>query len=220
MCLCSMYREEEYRMLIGNDVAKWFIFHNPELASGYIDENTKINKLVYFSNLMHRCVHMENLIADDFIAFPNGPVVFSIYRDYRYNGLNRLPETLPPLDKKQEKTLNIINFIYGDSPVEKLIEESHTHSLWKKVENMIPNNPKIDFDDIDNELLEYNRNLYNVYSEMNFSNLKKEKIKGNIYYYMADSFSMTDEIINRLLSFDKFYEPKFLEIVEGELVVS
>ncbi|MBD5156379.1 MAG: hypothetical protein HDT13_01890, partial [Butyrivibrio sp.] len=125
-----------------------------------------------------------------------------------------------PLDKKQEKTLNIINFIYGDSPVEKLIEESHNHSLWKKVENMIPYNPKIDFGDIDNELIEYNRNLYNVYSEMNFSNLKKEKIKGNIYYYMDDSFSMTDEIIDRLLSFGKFDEPKFLEIVEGELVVS
>ena len=39
-------------MITGNVTAKWFIFHNPELASGYIDENIKVNKLVYFSKLM------------------------------------------------------------------------------------------------------------------------------------------------------------------------
>lgn len=207
-------------MLKGNDVAKWFIYNNPELASGYIDENTKINKLVYLSNLMHYCVHKKNLIADEFIAFPNGPVVFSIYRDYRYNGLNKLPQELATLDEEEEKTLNIINFIYGDMAVEKLIEESHSHSLWKKVAHMIPNNPRIDFEDIDEELVEYNQNLYRTYSEVDFSNLKKEKIKGNIYYYLKDSFEMTEKIIERLSAFDKYDEPKFLEMLEGELVIS
>ena len=36
-------------MLNSNDLTKWFIYHNPELSSGYIDENTKVNKLLYFS---------------------------------------------------------------------------------------------------------------------------------------------------------------------------
>lgn len=207
-------------MLVGNEVAKWFIFHNPELASGYIDENTKINKLVYFSNLMHRCVHNENLVADDFIAFPNGPVIFAVYRDYRYNGLNRLPKSLIPFTKEQEKTLNIINFVYGDTPVEQLVQESHSHSLWKNVEEFIPNNPRIDFSNIDTELVEYNKNLYYTYAEIDFANLKKEKIKGNVYYYMKDSFELTEDMIQRLSSFDKYDEPKFLELVDGELVVS
>ena len=82
-------------MLKAHDVAKWFIYKNPELASGYIDENTKVNKLLYFSNLMYRCVEDDRLISDDFIAFPNGPVVYSVYRDYRYNGLNSLPSNSP-----------------------------------------------------------------------------------------------------------------------------
>lgn len=43
-------------MLTAHKVAKWFIFHNPELASGFIDENIKVNKLLYFSNLMYICV--------------------------------------------------------------------------------------------------------------------------------------------------------------------
>ena len=35
-----------------HEVAKWFIYNNPELAYGYLDENVKLNKLLYFSNLM------------------------------------------------------------------------------------------------------------------------------------------------------------------------
>ena len=207
-------------MIAGNEAAKWFIFHNPELASGYIDENTKINKLVYFSNLMHRCVHNENLISDDFVAFPNGPVVYAIYRDYRYNGLNQLPKAIAPLEKEQEKTLNIINFVYGDFLADELVKESHSHSLWKKVEFMIPNNPKIDFNDIDDDLIKYNKNLYDTYSEVNFSELKKEKINGNIYYYIKDGIELTENMIELLSSFEKYDEPKFLEIIDGELVVS
>lgn len=207
-------------MVNGNEAAKWFIFHNPELASGYIDENTKINKLVYFSNLMYRCVHNEDLISDDFIAFPNGPVVFAIYRDYRYNNLNRLPESIPPLEKEHEKVFNIINFVYGDFPVKDLIEESHSHSLWKRVESMIPNNPKIDFNNIDDELIIYNKKLYATYSAMDFSELKKEKINGNVYYYLKNDMELTDDIIRTLSSFEKYDEPKFLEMSNGELVVS
>lgn len=207
-------------MVNGNEAAKWFIFHNPELASGYIDENTKINKLVYFSNLMYRCIHNKDLISDDFIAFPNGPVVYAIYRDYRYNNLNRLPESIPPLEKEQEKVFNIINFVYGDFPVEDLIEESHSHSLWKNVKHMIPNNPKIDFNNIDDELIIYNQNLYNTYSTLDFSELKKEKINGNVYYYLKNDTELTEDIVDKLSSFDKYDEPKFLEIINGEIVVS
>lgn len=207
-------------MLTGNEVAKWFIFHNPELASGYIDENTKINKLLYFSNLMYYCITNENLISDEFVAFPNGPVVFSVYRDYRYNGLNSLPQEIITPNETQLKVLNIINFIYGNASTDELVNESHTHSLWKNVQHLIPNNPKIEFENVEPELVAYNRALYNTYAGLDFSNIVKEKIKNNIYYYFKDSFDMTDEIIAKLSSFDKYDEPKFLEIIDGELVVS
>lgn len=207
-------------MLSGNEVAKWFIFHNPELASGYIDENTKINKLLYFSNLMYYCINNKNLINEDFIAFPNGPVVFSVYRDYRYNGLNSLPQQIITPTEIQLKILNIINFIYGNASTDELVNESHTHSLWKDVQHLIPNNPKIEFKNVEPELVAYNKALYNIYADIDFSNIVKEKIKNNIYYYFKDSFDMTDEIIDKLSTFDKYDEPKFLEIIDGELVVS
>lgn len=209
-------------MVKGKDVAKWFIYHNPELASGYIDENTKVNKLLYFSNLMYFCMRQENLIEEDFIAFPNGPVVYSVYRDYRYNGLNRLPgsEELINLDKEKEIILNIVNFVYGNMTTSELVEESHSHSLWSSVKSLIPNNPKLDFRMIEEELVEYNCALYRTYAEMDFSNLRKEKINNNVYYYFENTFDLTEEIIEQLSSLPQRSEPLFLEMIEGEVVVS
>lgn len=207
-------------MLKAKDVAKWFIFHNPKLASGYIDENTKINKLLYFSNLMYYCVNDENLIEDSFVAFPNGPVVYSIYRDYRYNGLNAYPQSVISPDRKQGKILDIINFVYAESPVSELIEESHSHSLWKDVSHHIPNNPTINFENTDAEIKEYYKNLYEAYYHIDFAKIAKEKINGNIYYYNRDAFNMTEEIVSELSSLERFDEPKFIEMVEDEWVLS
>lgn len=206
-------------MLNAHDIAKWFLYNNPELASGFIDENTKLNKLLYFSNLMYKCVENELLINDNFIAFPNGPVVYSIYRDYRYSGLNALPSKCPIIEGVPRKILEIINFVYGNYSTKALIEESHKHSQWKDVSHLIPNNPIIKFDNVEPDLVSYYQSLYRTYSNFNFNDLRKEKICDNVYYYKK-SFNMTDEIINKLSSFQKFDEPKFLEEIDGELVIS
>lgn len=207
-------------MVTGNDVAKWFIFHNPVLASGYIDENVKINKLAYFSNLMYYSVYGSSFISDDFIAFPNGPVIFSIYRDYRYNGLNMIPSRLEPIDAEYEKVLNITDFVYGDRTADELVKESHTHNLWQDVKHLIPGNPKIDFNKTDSKIIEYNRNLYDAYSSMDFSRIRKDKIGGNIYYYMDGELEITEDIVEILSDYKSNGEPKFLELIEGELVIS
>ncbi|MEE0059246.1 MAG: DUF4065 domain-containing protein [Acutalibacteraceae bacterium] len=207
-------------MLTARKVAQWFIFNNPELASGFIDENTKVNKLLYFSNLMYTCVKKDRLISDEFVAFPNGPVVFSVYRDYRYSDLSSLPTEIPDVEDEQKKILEIVNFVYGNYSTKELIDESHTHSQWKNVKHLIPNNPTIDFDNIDQNLISYFESLYLTYSEFDFNMIAKEKICGNIYYYYKDSFDMTDKIIDELSSFEKFGEPKFIEVIDGELVIS
>lgn len=131
-----------------------------------------------------------------------------------------MPQQIITPTEIQLKILNIINFIYGNASTDELVNESHTHSLWKDVQHLIPNNPKIEFKNVEPELVAYNKTLYNTYADIDFSNIVKEKIKNNIYYYFKDSFDMTDEIIDKLSTFDKYDEPKFLEIIDGELVVS
>lgn len=208
-------------MLKANDVAKWFIYNNPKLSSGYIDENTKVNKLLYFSNLMYYCISEENMIEDDFVAFKNGPVVYSVYRDYRYGNLSLLPNSIESFDDKYLKVLNIINFIYSDMSRNDLVEESHTHSLWKNVSHLVPKyQPKIEFSNVEDDLKDYYKLIYDAYKNIDFSKMKKEKICGNTYFYNIDEFELTEDIINELSNYNKFDEPKFLEYIDGNLVVS
>lgn len=45
----------------------------------------------------------EKVIDDAFIVFPKGPVIYSIYRIYGYNGLNVYPKNAFELDQKYLK---------------------------------------------------------------------------------------------------------------------
>ncbi|MBQ9990105.1 MAG: DUF4065 domain-containing protein [Lachnospiraceae bacterium] len=210
------------KLLNSHEVAKWFIYNNPSLASGYSDENIKLNKLLYFSSLMYYCIEEKMLLDESFVAFPKGPVIRSIYRDYRYNGLDRMPDSdsIQEMNERQRQVLYIINFVYGDRNASELIDESHEHSLWKDVESFIPNNPLIDFKYTEIELKEYYRSLFNMYKGFDFSDIKKDKINGNIFYYSKSTFEMTDEIMFKLSQLDKMSSPQYIELLDGELVFS
>ena len=204
-----------------SQVAKWFIKKNPELSSGYIDGNTKINKLLYFANLFSYAVLNEKMISDEFVAFPNGPVVYSVYRDYRYNGLNRIPSEDIEVDDKFLKILEIVNFVYGNKEKEELVEISHEHNLWKDVKEWIPSNPPIVFENAHEDLIEKCKNIYKAYEIVDFSNLKKEVIGGNVYYYDKENISsIPDDILNELMDKPLNKEAMFIEEIEGEFVLS
>lgn len=131
-----------------------------------------------------------------------------------------MPKQNPAINTYQKKFLEIVDFIYGNLSTKELVEESHSHSLWKNVQHLIPNNPKINFEEAEHELISYNQALFQTYSELDFSNIAKEKICDNIYYYYKDTFVMSDDIVEKLSSFHKYDEPKFLDMIDGELVIS
>ena len=92
------------------DLAKWFIYKNPNLSRGYIDENTKLNKLVYFSNLMYYSLKNENLIEDNFEHWDHGPVVREIYKSYRYGDLSSYSKYIKIYFNINIVCLFVINF--------------------------------------------------------------------------------------------------------------
>ncbi len=208
-------------MLDAREVAKWFINKNPNLANGHFDENVIVNKLVYLSALMYYSVSKKHLINDSFIAFPNGPVVYKIYKDYRYNGLDHYQnDVFLGLKEQEQKVLDITNFVFADKSAKELIEMTHKHNLWKDVEKFIPNNPTIDFEDASEELISEFANLYHIYENYDFSKIKKEKINGNVFYYDPDNLELTDDVISELVNYGSFSEPQFIEMIDGELVFS
>lgn len=195
--------------------AKWFLNSNPSLRNGYNDENTKLNKLLYFSNLMFYSVKDENLVEEPFEKWDNGPVIREIYKNYRYNGLDCAGNLYVDIkDKEILQILRIVDFVYGDMSARQLSEESHKSSIWQDAEK----NQYIDFSNIDEKEKKLMTNLYETYANVDFQNLGTEKINGNKYYYDKRDIQMTDELILDLEKLPDNSEPMFLEMIDGELV--
>lgn len=208
--------------LNSHEAAKWFIYHNPSLSSGNSDDNIKLNKLLYLSGLMYYCIKKRELFDEPFIGFPNGPVISSVYEDYHNNGLNKLPvhDKIKSIDSEQQQIINIINFVYGDKSSSELLEEKDGQSLWKQNKTSPSNNQKIDFGQTGEEMKTFYQSLYAAYKGFDFSDLKKDKINGNLFYYSKSKFSMTNEIVNQLSQLDQLSYPQYVEIIDGEIVLS
>lgn len=208
-------------MVEAKTVSKWFIKKNPYLVSGYIDENTKLNKLLYFANLYSFAVNGEAMMPDSFIAFPNGPVIFDIYKDYRYNGLSSFLEADIKIDENYLKILNVVNFVYGNMKKDELVDLSHTHNVWNDVKECNSHNHRIVFENADKKLIEKCKEIYKAYENVNFELLKKEVINGNVFYYYSDNIeTLTDSMIEELMTLPEDDEAHFIELMDGELIVS
>lgn len=208
-------------MIDTKTATQWFVYSNPTLNK-YIDSNTKVNKLLYFSNLMYFSLTQNSLFDESFVAFPNGPVLYSVYVDYRYNGLYQCPVNQPRIqDKLVLKIFEIVNFLYGGKSVEQLIDESHTHNIWDNVKSKIPGNPIVEFERCDDAILSYYKSLFNLYKSIDFNNIVREEIKGNtIFYDKTNITTLTESIIDEVAEYPSQNEPFFLEIIDDELIVS
>lgn len=203
------------------ELAKWFINRDRQLTSGYIDENTKLNKLLYFSNLYTYSILNEKILSDDFVAFPNGPVVNSIYVKYRYKGLNLKYNEKVDIDSKYKKILEVVSFVYGNMNKDDLVNLTHDHNIWKEVKHLIPNNPKIIFEHTSPELMKKCREIFETYTDVDFSKIKKEVVGGNVYYYNTDNIKSLDEdTILKMMNIANANEPMFIEVHDGEIILS
>ena len=199
------------------DLAKWFLIKNPVLRDGYIDENTKLNKLLYFSHLMYYAITNQNLTNCVFEKWDNGPVSREIYRAYRYEGLGcHYDDAADIISQHILKILQIVNFVYANKTARELSEETHTHSIWQEVGR----NEKIIFENIAPKERNFMKCLYETYKDMDFERISMEKIGDNIYYYDKDNLDMSDEVVEQLEKVDLQKEPIFVESIEGELVFS
>lgn len=203
-------------MVASHDVAKWLMDHNPSLASGYLDENVRLNQLLYFSNLMYYCVTQENMIDEDFVASKQGPLVLGVCRDYQNKKITQKQNIQDPIVKQ---VLNIINFVYGYASKQAIIKELKGHAIWKEQQYQLASYPKLHFENVEEDLVDYFKGLYQAYDGFDFSNIKSEKINGNVYFYFQDAFEMTDEIVDWLFTLDHDDNPKFLENKNGKIVI-
>lgn len=161
-----------------------------ELAKIFLDKNP---------NLSIPC-NDSNIILNKLMYFTN-LMYYSLY-DKPLITDDKVEKIDHEILSNQNKVINIINLIYAHKSVEELLDE-------------ISDDKELDFSKI--ELM---RNYYELYEDLDFENLKYEKINGNEYYYMADNLELNDDIMKELEKNPKFDEVIFLELMDNMLVYS
>lgn len=161
-----------------------------ELAKIFLDKNP---------NLSMSC-NDSNIILNKLMYFTN-LMYYSLY-DKPLITDDKVEKIDHEILSNQNKVINIINLIYAHKSVEELLDE-------------ISDDKELDFSKI--ELM---RNYYELYEDLDFENLKYEKINGNEYYYMADNLELNDDIMKELEKNPKFDEVIFLELMDNMLVYS
>lgn len=198
------------------EVAKWFMNKNEDISDS-LTGNMKLNKLLYFSQLISLVKNKKPLFQDDLYAFKNGVVVENVRQEYKanYTQLKRESRNYKNnFNCKDEDVIKITNDIFGSVDAEELSRLTHEHSCWKdyfsksKDEdvqgyyhtdesiisiNRILNNYKCDLDLIENILSAYEED--DDYSE-DFIEVNNVK-----YYYNPNEISLDKETMNILKNF-------------------
>ena len=72
-----------------SDVARWILNYNKiqmNVAGADFISNLKLQKLLYYAQGCYLAFYNEPLFDDDLVAWEHGPVVESVYHEYKNNG--------------------------------------------------------------------------------------------------------------------------------------
>jgi len=191
------------------DIAKWFIQKDFDEPRNNFKGNMKLQKLLYFAQLIHIYFYDELLFDEPIRAFKNGPVVECIRLDYKNHTAEFIRDAknmVKSFNRKIMKTLITTVEIFGDYSAEKLSELSHQHDCWERTlkeskdafgyyhkdKNIIP------IEELKNENLENIAQLIKAKEMLAEVNHKCEVVHGVEFYYDPDEIEITDELMQKL----------------------
>lgn len=190
------------------DVAKWFIKNGYDSPRDTYEGNMKLQKLLYFAQLIHVAKYNELLFSDEMRAYENGTVINNVRLLYKSTPtiLIRESQYSPDTfgDFRVNETLRQTAEIFGDMSAEELSELNHELNSWK-----IPfyasktNNPNVydssknvikPLDGIFMEDVKKVKQMLDAFEE-NDDSMDYEVINGITFYYDSDEISLTDDIL-------------------------
>jgi uncharacterized phage-associated protein len=123
-------------MLTAQDVAKYFLSLTEE-DSGDGITNLKLQKLVYYAQGFYLAMYGESLFNEEIQAWFHGPVVPSLYRDYKGYGSNSIPVPNDiDFELYSDQVKELLNEVYkvcGQFSAWKLRELTHQEPPWSDV---------------------------------------------------------------------------------------
>lgn len=117
------------------DVAKWFIENDLDNPRNTIKGNMKLQKLLFFSQLISLAKNNKLLFNDNFCAFENGMVMEKVRLKYK-NDLNTLLNyQRNDFSDEELQILELTKNIYGNESADTLSNMTHEFDYWKKYLN-------------------------------------------------------------------------------------
>lgn len=135
-------------------VANWFIA-NTDYESGDVMTHLKLQKLLYYSHAWYLALYDEPLFSEQFEAWSHGPVLRSVYNEFKAFGFDPLTvdEEVPPI--KNETLLFHLSEIlryYGGYSAKALEKMTHEENPWRKTRGNLPLEARCE-KEIDNDLI-------------------------------------------------------------------
>lgn len=114
------------------DFSKWFLDNNLDTPRDTFKGNMKLQKLLFFAQLISLAKNGKLLFEENFCAFQNGMVL----EDVRLRYKNHLSELLnypsKELSEDEKEVLELTKNIYGSEDADTLSKMSHQFEFWKK----------------------------------------------------------------------------------------
>jgi uncharacterized phage-associated protein len=124
--------------LTAKDVAEYFLTLVDEDA-GDLMTNMKLQKLLYYAQGVHLALYGQPLFQDKIEAWTHGPVVPSVYHEYKKYASGALPRpkeiNLDRFSKEQQEVLNEVYQVYGQFSAFILRNMTHDEPPWKDTQD-------------------------------------------------------------------------------------
>lgn len=120
-------------MYNARNIAEYFLVLGAE--EGDLISNLKIQKLVYYAQGFHLALNDEALFNEPIKAWEHGPVVPSLYHDFKEHGSNPIsPDPdfdTTSIDEDTQDVLNEVYAVYGQFSAWKLRNMTHDEPPWR-----------------------------------------------------------------------------------------
>lgn len=120
-------------MIAAAEVAKYFLSKAEEDVGDGIT-NLKLQKLVFYAQAYHLAMYREPLFRERIEAWEHGPVVPSVYHEYKRFGYGNIPQPtdLDPkaFDTNTSEFLDDVYNVFGQYSAWKLRNMTHEERPW------------------------------------------------------------------------------------------
>lgn len=113
-------------------VANWFVSNLSDLEAGEVVTHLQVQKLLYFAQAWHLMALGRPLFAEDMQAWPHGPVVPSVWHEFKGYGWKPIAPggAAEGIDADSRNILEQVRDSYGSFTAKKLEAMTHAERPW------------------------------------------------------------------------------------------